>query len=79
MFSKIVSQPAKDFIEEQTNDSTTAIHDEKHKVNAVCDAFLSHLCTKDGAHLNNEITAHTCKSPPDLDAALKLVSKRRGI
>ena len=49
---------------------------EDSKVNRVCDHFLRHLQDNSG-HLQNVITAHICKSPPDLDAALSRIAKLR--
>jgi len=55
---------------------------EKHstsssKVNRICDAFLAALPAKSSTHLQNIITAHVCKRPPDLKAGLSLVSSLR--
>lgn len=47
------------------------------KINRVCDAFLDVLRTRTSTHLQNIITAHVCKSPPDLDAGLSLVAQLR--
>jgi elongator complex protein 1 len=47
------------------------------KVNRICDALISVLSSKPPAFLQNIITAHVCKRPPDLNAALMLVSKLR--
>ncbi|PGH27475.1 hypothetical protein AJ80_00715 [Polytolypa hystricis UAMH7299] len=47
------------------------------KVNRICDAFLSVLSNKIDTNLQNLVTAHVCKSPPDLDAGLQLVAKLR--
>lgn len=49
------------------------------KVNRICDAFLSVLKNKIDTNLQNLITAHLCKSPPDLDAGLQLVADLRGM
>jgi elongator complex protein 1 len=45
----------------------------KQKVNLICDAFLSVLEGKP-QHLQNVITAHVCKTPPALVAALELIA-----
>ncbi|KAI9664533.1 MAG: hypothetical protein M1821_005979 [Bathelium mastoideum] len=50
---------------------------EKSKVNQICDAFLQALNGLHGSHLQNIITAHVCKSPPDLDAGLTLIGRLR--
>lgn len=48
------------------------------KVNRICDGFLSVLNNRIDTNLQNLVTAHVCKSPPDLDAGLQLVAKLRG-
>ncbi|WEW55517.1 Putative elongator complex protein 1 [Emydomyces testavorans] len=48
-----------------------------NKVNRICDAFLSALSNRIETNLQNLITAHVCKLPPDLDAGLQLVAKLR--
>lgn len=47
------------------------------KVNAICDAFLAVLQTRVDTNLQNLVTAHVCKSPPDLEAGLGLVARLR--
>ena len=47
------------------------------KVNALCDAFVRHLSASEdatGKHSQNIITAHVCKTPPDIEAALSVVT-----
>lgn len=48
------------------------------KVNQICDAFLDVLQTRTSTNLQNIITAHVCKSPPDLEAGLTVVARLRG-
>lgn len=48
------------------------------KVNRICDAFLATLEKRLDTNLHNLITAHVCKSPPDLEAGLRLVARLRG-
>ena len=48
------------------------------KINRVCNAFLEALKGRQDTNLQNIVTAHVCKSPPDLDAGLSLVAKLRG-
>lgn len=48
------------------------------KINRICDAFLAALRNKLDTNLQNLVTAHVCKSPPDLDAGLQLVANLRG-
>lgn len=45
------------------------------KVNRVCDAFLSVLTKKTSSSMQNIITAHVCKNPPDLNGGLSQVAK----
>ncbi|KAK4549899.1 hypothetical protein LTR36_005200 [Oleoguttula mirabilis] len=47
------------------------------KVNRICDAMLAALRSQPTPALQNIITAHVCKSPPDLEAGLSLVSDLR--
>ncbi|RAK86638.1 elongator complex protein 1 [Aspergillus costaricaensis CBS 115574] len=47
------------------------------KVNKICDAFLSTLEKRIDTNLHNLITAHVCKSPPDLESGLQLVARLR--
>jgi len=44
------------------------------KINRICDAFLEVLEKKPETHLQNTITAYVCKSPPDLDGGLRIIS-----
>jgi hypothetical protein len=48
------------------------------KVNRICDGFLEALQTRVVTNIQNIITAHVCKLPPDLDAGLSVVAKLRG-
>lgn len=50
----------------------------ENKVNQICDGFLSVLRHRIDTNLQNLVTAHVCKSPPDLDAGLQLVAGLRG-
>ncbi|KZF25746.1 IkappaB kinase complex, IKAP component [Xylona heveae TC161] len=47
------------------------------KVNRICDAFLDALQGRESTHIQNIISAHVCKSPPDLDAGLLVVGGLR--
>ncbi|KAJ6031230.1 hypothetical protein N7540_001962 [Penicillium herquei] len=47
------------------------------KVNTICNGFLAVLQSRLDTNLQNLITAHVCKSPPDLEAGLKLVARLR--
>ncbi|PGH16468.1 hypothetical protein AJ79_01799 [Helicocarpus griseus UAMH5409] len=58
--------------------AVTAVKSSKDsKVNRICDAFLSVLSNRIDTNLQNLVTAHVCKSPPDLDSGLRLVAKLR--
>ncbi|EXJ85200.1 hypothetical protein A1O3_05875 [Capronia epimyces CBS 606.96] len=50
---------------------------DSNKVNRIADAFISTLAHKPAAYLQNIITAHVSKRPPDLNSALSLVSSLR--
>ncbi|KAJ5673873.1 hypothetical protein N7462_009312 [Penicillium macrosclerotiorum] len=47
------------------------------KVNSICDAFLVVLQNRLETNLQNLITAHVCKDPPDLETGLTLVANLR--
>jgi len=47
------------------------------KINRICDAFLLNLQGREDTHLQNIVTSHVCKSPPDLESGLRLVAKLR--
>ena len=49
------------------------------KVNRICDAFIHTLKSTTNTNLQNLVTAHVCKSPPDLDDGLRLVAGLRGM
>ncbi|KAK2875378.1 hypothetical protein FQN49_001649 [Arthroderma sp. PD_2] len=49
----------------------------QNKVNKICDAFIAVLSSRIDTNLQNLVTSHVCKSPPDLDAGLGLVAKLR--
>ncbi|KAK3073710.1 putative elongator complex protein 1 [Teratosphaeriaceae sp. CCFEE 6253] len=55
--------------------SETPAHTQS-KVNRICDAFLRQL-EHHPKSLQNVVTAHVCKAPPDLEAGLSLVSQLR--
>ena len=44
------------------------------KVNRICDAFLDVLRSRTSTHVQNIITAHVCKIPPDLDTGLTQIA-----
>jgi elongator complex protein 1 len=45
------------------------------KLNRVCDAFLKAFQARGQKYLQSIITAHVCKSPPDLDAGLSMIGE----
>ena len=47
------------------------------KVNQICNAFLVALGSRPSQYLQSIISAHVCKSPPDLDAGLTQIAKLR--
>ncbi|KAM0715264.1 hypothetical protein Q7P37_008762 [Cladosporium fusiforme] len=47
------------------------------KINSTSDAFIRVLQKDRAKHLQSIVTAHVCKSPPDLEAGLQLVSELR--
>lgn len=56
----------------------SSVNKSTSKVNRICDAFLSVLRKRAAARFQNVITAHVCKSPPDLDAGLLEIARLRG-
>lgn len=47
------------------------------KMNRICDAFLEVLQKDPVARLQNIVTGHVCKNPPDLESGLRLISTLR--
>jgi hypothetical protein len=47
------------------------------KINKICNAFLATLQPRIETNLQNLITAHVCKSPPDMEAGLALAAGLR--
>lgn len=47
------------------------------KVNHICEAFLKVLPRYQATNLQNTITAHLCKTPPDIEASLLWISDLR--
>ena len=47
------------------------------KMNRICDTFLRELQINSATRLQNIVTAHVCKTPPDLESGLRLVSELR--
>ena len=57
--------------------SLTAAEDNPSKVSRICNAFLDFLRHRTATNLQNVITAHVCKVPPDLDAGLSEIARLR--
>ena len=53
------------------------VDENPNKVNMICDAFLDDLRKRTSTNLQNVITAHVCKAPPDLDAGLTEIARLR--
>jgi elongator complex protein 1 len=49
------------------------------KVNLICNAFIAVFEKNKSTRMQNLITAHVCKEPPDLDGGLRIVSRLRGM
>ena len=47
------------------------------KMNKICDTFLRVLQVDSTSRLQNIVTAHVCKNPPDLESGLRLISNLR--
>jgi elongator complex protein 1 len=60
--------------------TTTAQHAIESKVNRICDAFLVVLEQSQHKedHLQNIITAHVSKTPPDLESGLQMIGGLQG-
>ncbi|KGO68497.1 Uncharacterized protein PITC_071220 [Penicillium italicum] len=57
--------------------SVPKIGKKESKINKICDAFLAALQNRVDTNLQNLITAHVCKSPPDMEAGLGLAAGLR--
>ncbi|KAL9097236.1 MAG: hypothetical protein Q9165_000663 [Trypethelium subeluteriae] len=78
MYKNTLNFSMSDEVGPQTNGiSYNALIAGESKVNRICDAFLQALGGLRESHLQNIITAHVCKAPPDLDAALSLIGRLR--
>ena len=44
------------------------------KINRICDAFLDAFKSRPSTHVQNVISAHVCKNPPDLEAGLLMIA-----
>lgn len=64
---------------DQKNAELISLHKKESKVDTICNAILQTLCGQKSSRFQNVITAHVCKSPPDLDAGLIEIAKIRGM
>ena len=58
-------------------DTQHAVPPSESKINKICDAFLHALKKQPTTRLQNIVTSHVCKNPPDLDSGLRLISELR--
>ena len=69
--------------EEQVEDKNTSAvsfrqpNESSSKVNRICNAFLNVVRKRTSTNIQNLITAHVCKVPPDLDAGLGEIGRLR--
>lgn len=57
--------------------SVETLEAKNSKVNRICDTFLDDLRGRTSTHFQNVVTAHVCKTPPDLDAGLTQIAGLR--
>ncbi|KAI9797802.1 MAG: hypothetical protein M1833_005305 [Piccolia ochrophora] len=55
----------------------TSQHQFSSKSNRICDAFLLEFSQRKASNPQNVITAHVCKSPPNLESGLRAVGELR--
>ena len=53
---------------------TAKINSIESKVNRICNAILGALQLRRATNLQNVISAHVCKNPPDLEAGLLVIA-----
>lgn len=63
--------------DDESKAANAAVTTKSSKVNRICDGFLAALESRRQTNLQNVVTAHVCKSPPDLEAGLGLVAELR--
>ncbi|KAI9680544.1 MAG: hypothetical protein M1817_003984 [Caeruleum heppii] len=61
----------------ETTQTSSAAVQNVSKVDRICDALLGVLGTRLPSHLQNMITAHVCKIPPNLEEGLTLIGRLR--
>ena len=62
-------------IENSGHDVGAPTRSKEPKINKICDAFIKALQSRTSTNLQNIITAHVCKSPPDIEAGLLKVAE----
>ncbi|TKA71477.1 hypothetical protein B0A55_06939 [Friedmanniomyces simplex] len=72
----LIATPGQPLTDGSAGIGPTASQPAPGKINRICDAFLREL-GQQPTSLHNIVTAHVCKSPPDLEAGLRLVSDLR--
>lgn len=60
---------------EQENSPNIKPKSNTSKVNGICNAILDVLQSRTATNLQNIISAHVCKNPPDLEAGLLVVAE----
>ncbi|CAG8606102.1 2620_t:CDS:2, partial [Scutellospora calospora] len=64
----------------KSSSSSTDLHDVSTKVNTICDAVRAVLKSMDTKiYLQSIITSYVRKTPPDLESALNLLAKLKGL
>lgn len=71
------SHPTEMDVDIPTPAATTIGEGSQSKVNQICNAVLDVLRHRISTNLQNVITAHVCKVPPDLDAGLSEIARLR--
>lgn len=78
MYRETLPQPLDDGIEKTATQAAINADSGGHsKVNRICNAFLDVLQHRKSTNLQNVITAHVCKVPPNLDAGLLEITRLR--
>ncbi|KAK0313780.1 putative elongator complex protein 1 [Friedmanniomyces endolithicus] len=72
----LITTPDQPLQDRQTDSGLTLGQLIAGKTNRICDAFLREL-RQQSRSVQNIVTAHVCKSPPDLEAGLTLISDLR--
>ncbi|KAK0300571.1 putative elongator complex protein 1 [Friedmanniomyces endolithicus] len=72
----LITTPGQPLQGRQADHGSKASQPTSGKTNRICDAFLREL-RQQSTSIQNVVTAHVCKSPPDLEAGLTLISDLR--